>query len=176
MYHFIGTIILLIILLLSDVNDYCIERKKRRNLTRSYDKSPFTNRNVKRATWQHDYTAVGVTTVTQLVWFMTFSEARGLILKRSFTLEIDAQLNITVSFSTHAWSYCQSMILSCPPPPIYTAVVPGSCSGVVTSRSCAVNNVPLLDSNSLTQDYYISRPHLFKLHVVVFLTFLRLAW
>ena len=28
-------------------------RKKRRDLTQSYDKSPYTNRNVKRAKWQH---------------------------------------------------------------------------------------------------------------------------
>ena len=40
-------------------------KKKGRDLTQSYDKSPYTNRNVKRANWQHkqrhkkfDYTAV----------------------------------------------------------------------------------------------------------------------
>ena len=42
-----------------------MEREKGRDLTQSYDKSPYTNRNVKRAKWQHkqrhkkfDYTAV----------------------------------------------------------------------------------------------------------------------
>ena len=42
-----------------------IAREKGRDLTQSYDKSPYTNRNVKRAKWQHkqrhkkfDYTTV----------------------------------------------------------------------------------------------------------------------
>ena len=42
-----------------------MEKKKEEILTQSYDKSPYTNRNVKRAKWQHkqrhkksDYTAV----------------------------------------------------------------------------------------------------------------------
>ena len=30
-----------------------IQREKGRDLTQSYDKSPYTNRNVKRAKWQH---------------------------------------------------------------------------------------------------------------------------
>ena len=61
-----------------------IEREKGRDLTQSYDKSPYTNRNVKRAKWQHKQRhkkssikqrlrtdlgrSVGVTTATQLVW------------------------------------------------------------------------------------------------------------
>ena len=59
-------------------------RQKGGDLTQSYDKSPYTNRNVKRAKWQHKTTpqkssikqqlrtdlgrSVGVTTATQLVW------------------------------------------------------------------------------------------------------------
>ena len=30
-----------------------VKREKGRDLTQSYDKSPYTNRNVKRAKWQH---------------------------------------------------------------------------------------------------------------------------
>ena len=30
-----------------------ISKEKGRDLTQSYDKSPYTNRNVKRAKWQH---------------------------------------------------------------------------------------------------------------------------
>ena len=59
-------------------------REKGRYLTQSYDKSPYTNRNVKRAKWQHKQRhkkgsikqrlrtdlgrSVGVTKATQLVW------------------------------------------------------------------------------------------------------------
>ena len=59
-------------------------RKKGRDLTQSYDKSPYTNRNVKRAKWQHKQRykkvrlnsgsrtdlgrSVEVTKATQLVW------------------------------------------------------------------------------------------------------------
>ena len=58
-------------------------RGKRKNLTWSYEKFPYTNRNVKRAKWQHsnttkrfDYTAIAdrlrrsvvLTTATQRVW------------------------------------------------------------------------------------------------------------
>ena len=59
-------------------------REKGRDLTQSYDKSPYTNRNVKRAKWQHKQRhkkvrlnsrlrtdlgrSVGVTKATQLVW------------------------------------------------------------------------------------------------------------
>ena len=61
-----------------------LSREKGRDLTQSYDKSPYTNRNVKRAKWQHKPTpqkssikqrlrtdlgrSVGVTTATKLVW------------------------------------------------------------------------------------------------------------
>ena len=61
-----------------------ILREKGRDLTQSYDKSPYTNGNVKRAKWQHKQRhkkssikqwlrtdlgrSVGVTTATQLVW------------------------------------------------------------------------------------------------------------
>ena len=60
-----------------------LEEKKGRDLTQSYDKSLYTNRNVKRATWQHkDITknsitqrlrtdlgrSDGVSTVIQLEW------------------------------------------------------------------------------------------------------------
>ena len=61
-------------------------REKRRDLTQSYDKSPYTNRNVKTAKWQHKQTkslitqqlqtdlgrSVGVTMATQLVWLTWF--------------------------------------------------------------------------------------------------------
>ena len=58
------------------------------DLTQSYDKSPYTNRNVKKAKWQHKTPqkksikqqlrtdlgrSVGVTTATQLVWFTRFT-------------------------------------------------------------------------------------------------------
>ena len=65
-------------------------REKGRDLTQSYDKSPHTNRNVKRAQWQHKQRhkkssitqrlrtdlgrSVGVTTVTQLVWLTLFTD------------------------------------------------------------------------------------------------------
>ena len=53
---------LLIILLLNGRGTTATIREKGRDLTQSYDKSPYTNRNVKRAKWQHkqrfDYTAV----------------------------------------------------------------------------------------------------------------------
>ena len=60
-------------------------RQKGGDLTQSYDKSPYTNRNVIRAKWQHKQhdqkssikqqlrtdlgRSVGVTTATKLVWF-----------------------------------------------------------------------------------------------------------
>ena len=63
-------------------------KEKGRDLTQSYDKSPYTNRNVKRAKWQHKKMqqkssitqrlrtdlgrSVGVTTATQLVWLTWF--------------------------------------------------------------------------------------------------------
>ena len=59
-------------------------RQKGGDLTQSYDKSPYTNRNVKGTKWQHKQRhkkssikqqlrtdlkrSVGVTTATQLVW------------------------------------------------------------------------------------------------------------
>ena len=58
------------------------------DLTQSYDKSPYTNRNVKRAKWQQNNVkkssikqqlrtdlgrSVGVTTTTQLVWLTWFT-------------------------------------------------------------------------------------------------------
>ena len=56
-----------------------MQDKKGRDLTQSYDKSHYTNRNVKRAKWQNKQRQkssitqclrqpVGVTTATQLVW------------------------------------------------------------------------------------------------------------
>ena len=59
-----------------------LKRKKGRDLTQSYDKSPYTSRNVKRARLQHNAKkssitqrlrtglgrSVGVTTATQLLW------------------------------------------------------------------------------------------------------------
>ena len=63
-------------------------RQKVGDLTQSYDKSPYTNRNVKRAKWQHKQRqkssikqqlrtdlgrSVGVTTATQLVWLTWFT-------------------------------------------------------------------------------------------------------
>ena len=60
-----------------------ILREKGRDLTQSYDKSPYTSRNVKREKWQHKQRqkssitqrlrtelgrSVVVTTATQLVW------------------------------------------------------------------------------------------------------------
>ena len=63
-------------------------RQKGGDLTQSNDKSPYTNRNVKRAKWQHKERhkkssikqqlrtdlgrSVGVTTATQLVWLTWF--------------------------------------------------------------------------------------------------------
>ena len=37
----------------SPANFICTKREKGRDLTQSYDKSPYTNRNVKKAQWQH---------------------------------------------------------------------------------------------------------------------------
>ena len=64
---------------------FVVEREKGRDLTQSYDKSPYTNRNVKRAKWHTNTNnatkssikqrlrtdlgrLVGVTKATQLVW------------------------------------------------------------------------------------------------------------
>ena len=53
------------------VMDYIV-REKGRDLTQSYDKSPYTNRNVKRAKWQHKQRHKKVRLnsgcATQLVW------------------------------------------------------------------------------------------------------------
>ena len=66
---------------------YKISWEKGRDLTQSYDKSQCTNRNVKRAKWQHKqrqknsitqrlrtdlWRSVGVTTATQLEWLTWF--------------------------------------------------------------------------------------------------------
>ena len=63
-------------------------RQKGGDLTQYYDKSPYTNRNVKRAKWQHKQRqkssikqqlrtdlgrSVGVTTATQLLWLTWFT-------------------------------------------------------------------------------------------------------
>ena len=61
------------------------QRQKGGDLTQSYDKSPYTHGNVKRAKWKHKQRhkkvrlnsgcgtdlerSVGVTTATQLVWY-----------------------------------------------------------------------------------------------------------
>ena len=62
---------------------YMLKKTKWGDLTQSYDKSPYTNRNVKRAKWQHKQRhknsskqrlqtdlgrSIGVTTASQLVW------------------------------------------------------------------------------------------------------------
>ena len=66
---------------------YIIE--KGRDLTQSYDKSPYTHRKIQKATWQHKNAtknsitqqlrtnsrrSVGITTATQLVWLTGFKE------------------------------------------------------------------------------------------------------
>ena len=61
-------------------NQMSCKRKNRSDLNQSYNKSPYTNGNVKGATWQHKHhqkdskgRSVGVITVTQLVWFTGFT-------------------------------------------------------------------------------------------------------
>ena len=68
-----------------DKNSKCL-REKGRDLTKSYDKSPDTHRQIQNATWQHktpisitqllltDFErSVGVTIATQLVWLNQFT-------------------------------------------------------------------------------------------------------
>ena len=82
-----------IVLLIPDVplviRNHIYLREKGRDLTQSYDKSQYTNRNVIRAKWQHKQRhkkssitqrlrtdfgrSVGVTTATQMVWLTWFT-------------------------------------------------------------------------------------------------------
>ena len=55
--------------------------KKGRDLTQSYDKSPFTNRNVKRVKWQHKNTTNYTATVDRLsnVIWINYNHPTGVV-------------------------------------------------------------------------------------------------
>ena len=82
------------------------KREQGRDMTRSYDKSPYINGNVKRAKWQHknatkksitqrlrtdEGRSVGVTIATQLVWLTTdptFTLIATVVLSTRHTFQI----------------------------------------------------------------------------------------